>query len=75
MGDIATFLKKGGVVIYETFLKRQNDIDRQRNPEYLLDDGELISFFRGFDLLFYEETLSVTGGRKRAVAKLVGRKR
>jgi tellurite methyltransferase len=75
MGDIATVLKKGGVVIYETFLKRQNEIDRRRNPEYLLDDGELISFFRGFDLLFYEETLSVAGGRKKAVAKLVGSKR
>jgi tellurite methyltransferase len=75
MGDIITILKKGGVVIYETFLKRQNEIDRSRNSEYLLDDGELLSFFRGFDLLFYEETFSVTGERKRAVAKLVGRKR
>jgi tellurite methyltransferase len=75
MGDIVTILKKGGVVIYETFLKRQNEIDKPRNPEYLLDDGELISFFRGFDLIFYEETLSIAGRRKRAVAKLVGRKR
>ena len=75
MGDIAKILKKNGVVIYETFLKRQNEIDRWRNPEYLLDDGELISYFRGFELLFYEETVSVDGGRKRAMAKLVGRKR
>ena len=75
MGDIVNILKKGGVVIYETFLKRQNEIDRWRNPEYLLDDGELISCFRGFELIFYEETVSVYGGKKRATAKLVGRKR
>ena len=76
MGDIAAILKRGGVVIYQTFLKRQNGIDRWRNPEYLLDDGELISFFLGgFDLLFYEETVSLEHGKKRAVAKLVGRKR
>jgi tellurite methyltransferase len=75
MGDIAGILKEGGVVVYETFLKRQNEIDRRRNPDYLLDDGELRSYFTGFDLLFYEEALSFEGGRKRAVARLVGRKR
>ena len=45
MGDIVAVLKKGGAVIYETFLKRQDEIDGRRNLEYLLDDGELMSFF------------------------------
>lgn len=75
MGEIADTLQSGGVLIYETFLKRQNAIDRHRNPEFLLDDGELISFFKGLDLLFYEETISDTEGRNRAIAKFVGRKR
>jgi hypothetical protein len=75
MGEIADTLQSGGVLIYETFLKRQNSIDGQRNPEFLLDDGELISYFKGLDLLFYEETISDTEGRNKAIAKFVGRKR
>ncbi len=75
MKDMAGMLKKGGVLIYETFLKRQNAIDRQRNPEHLLDDGELFSWFRGFETLFYEETVSYPGGRGKAIARFVGRKR
>ena len=73
--EIKALLKKGGILIYETFLKRQNDIDRPRNPAYLLDDGELIGYFKGFELLFYEEIIENSGGKRRAVARAVGRKR
>ncbi len=73
--SIPAILKKGGMLIYETFLRRQNDIDRRRNPEYLLQDVELISFFRDFELLFYEETISMSSGRKKVTAKFIGRKR
>jgi tellurite methyltransferase len=73
--EIRALLKKGGILIYETYLKRQNDIDRPRNPAYLLDDGELIGYFRGFELIFYEEIVENGAGKKRAVARAVGRKR
>ena len=73
--EIRALLKKGGIFIYETFLKRQNDIDRPRNPAYLLDDGELIGYFKGFELLFYEEIIENSGGKRRAIARAVGRKR
>lgn len=76
--DISSMVKKGGILIYETFLKRQNEIDlhnRKRSPEYLLEDGELITFFRDFELLFYEEAISINAGWKKATAKFVGRKR
>jgi tellurite methyltransferase len=75
MDEIRTLLKKGGIFIYETFLKRQNNIDRPRNPCFLLDDGELIGYFKGFELLFYEEIIENAGGRRRAVARAVGRKK
>jgi SAM-dependent methyltransferase len=75
MEEIVDLLQGGGVLIYETMLKRQNAIDRQRNPDFLLGDGELISYFKNLDLLFYEETISDSEGRKRALAKYVGRKR
>jgi tellurite methyltransferase len=76
MGDITGILKKGGVLIYETFLKRQNNIDRWRNPDFLLDDGELISYFKRFEILFYEETiLTSKEGKRKAIARFVGRKK
>ena len=73
--EIKALLKKGGILIYETYLKRQNDIDRPRNPAYLLDDGELIGYFKGFELLFYEEIIENSGGKRKAIARAVGRKR
>lgn len=75
MNEMVDLLQSGGVLIYETFLKRQNAIDRRRNPEFLLDDGELISWFGNLDLLFYEETISEIRGKARAIARYVGRKR
>jgi len=74
MKDLVAMLRNGGVIIYETFLKRQNLIDRWRNPEYLLDDGELIEHFSNLELLFYEEKIYIHDGKKRAVAQFVGRK-
>ena len=74
MGEIVDLLAKDGILIYETFLKRQNMIDRLRNPDYLLDDGELISCFRALDLIFYEEKIISSNGKRRAIAQFVGRK-
>ena len=45
MADLIGLLAPGGLLLYETFLKRQNIIDRPRNPDYLLDDGELLGLF------------------------------
>ncbi|HVN26018.1 MAG TPA: class I SAM-dependent methyltransferase [Syntrophorhabdales bacterium] len=75
MGDLPSLLSPGGILLYETFLKHQNNVDGPHNPDYLLHDGELIGYFRGLDLLFYEEGVYLFNGRKRAVARYVGRKR
>ena len=74
MGEIVGLLMKGGILIYQTFLKRQNMIDRWRNPNFMLDDGELISYFRDLDLLLYEETVTSSKEKRRAIAQFVGRK-
>ena len=63
-------LKPGGVIVYETFTVRQRE--RGAGPmsaAYLLEEGELAGYFSGFDVLFYEESLS-----PEAVARLVARK-
>jgi tellurite methyltransferase len=75
MEDLVSTLKRGGLLVYETFLKRQNEIDRRRNPAHLLEDGELISFFRSLEVIFYEEGIFLCDGKKRATARYVGRKR
>jgi tellurite methyltransferase len=75
MGELKLLLKPGGVLFYETFLKRQNEIDRRRNPAFLRDDGELHGYFRDFETLFYEEGIFTADGRERAVARYIGRKR
>lgn len=71
---LKNILKKGGIIIYETYLKRQNSIDRWRNPIYLLDDGELYNYFQDFEILCYEELIIKTDKKKKAIARLVGRK-
>lgn len=75
MEEITRILRKDGILIYETFLKRQNLIDRRRTEDYLLDDGELIGCFPGMEPLFYEETITGFKGKKKIVARYAGRKR
>ena len=74
MGRLVRTLAPGGLILYETFLKRQNTIDRPRNPRYLLDDGELLDSFRGLTLVLYEEGVFSSGGKRRALARYVGRR-
>jgi SAM-dependent methyltransferase len=74
MGELVSLLRPGGVLIYETFLKRQNEIDRHRNPAFLLDDNELPGYF-ALEPLFHEEGIFTTDGKERAAARYIGRKR
>lgn len=75
MGELVSLLKSGGVLFYETFLKRQNEIDRHRNPAFLLDDDELPGYFTDLETLFHEEGVVSMDGKDRAVARYIGRKR
>jgi len=74
MGQLKDILKKGGIIIYETYLKRQNEIDRWRNPAYLLEDRELFGYFKDFEILLYDELITEKEGKKKAIARLVGKK-
>jgi hypothetical protein len=72
---VKALLKKDGILIYETFLKRQNNVDGPRNRDYLLDDGELMGHLDGFEILLYEETIIETAGKRKVVARAVGKKK
>jgi 2-polyprenyl-3-methyl-5-hydroxy-6-metoxy-1,4-benzoquinol methylase len=61
----------GGVVVYETFTVRQ--LRHGRGPvslKHLLEPGELLTYFSGFEILFYEECAEPD-----ALASLVARRR
>ena len=52
---IAGAVAPGGQVIYETFLRGQEQFGRPRHPRFLLDSGELPRHFEGFAIERYEE--------------------
>ena len=72
--DIAGVLDRGGILMYETFLRAGGDVDHPRNPAFLLDEGELPALFPGFEPIHYHEGIREHKGRKRATAQLVARK-
>ncbi len=47
MAGIAAALEPGGVLIYETFARGNEDFVRPRNPDHLLKSGELLDLVQG----------------------------
>ncbi len=70
---IARALAPGGVLIYETFSVRQRELGSgPRNPDYLLEPGELRELCGGLEILEYWEGLS-GGGENAQVARITAR--
>jgi len=67
-------LKPGGLVVFETFLVQQLTIGHARNPDFLLQPGELRAAFADLDIVSYEEGLFVDGSRDAYLARLLARR-
>ena len=69
-------LKKGGVVVFETYTTEQKKLGTggPGQTQYLLKPNELIRLFRGFHVLFYREGVFREGGKRRAIASLIAKK-
>ena len=69
-------LKKGGVVIFETYLldHRKLHTGGPKNTKYFLKPNELLEFFKEFRILFYREGIFKEGGKKKAIASLIAQK-
>lgn len=69
-------LKKGGRVVFETYLTEQMSLGNEgpKNPRYLLKPNELLTLFRGFRILFYREGILRESGTRKAVASLIAEK-
>ncbi len=44
-------IKPGGLIIYETFIEKQAEVGRPKNPNFLLAEGELSQRFCGWETL------------------------
>lgn len=76
--NIIKALKKGGIFIYETFVKTPTGegYHNPTNPDFHLDRDELPMAFGELEILSYEEKDAINlRGEKVRVASFVGRKR
>ena len=65
-------LRKGGLLLYETFTTEQAQFGRPKNPEHLLKPGELFLWFQGWEIIHSFE--GIKENPQRAIAQLVCRK-
>jgi tellurite methyltransferase len=70
-------LKKGGMVIFETYTEEQKKLGTggPGQSQYVLKPNELLRLFRGFHVLFYREGVFREGSKQRAIASLIAQKR
>ncbi len=61
---IKEILRPGGVVVLRSFINAESPKNEPGNPAFILNSGELLDIFTGWDILLYEEGLeeSQTGG-------------
>ncbi len=55
MPQIKEGVRRGGMVVYETFTIDQAQFGRPRNPDFLLKYNELLDMFRDFRCRLYRE--------------------
>lgn len=71
--NIISSLKPGGVLIYETFARGNEEFARPRNPDHLLKSGELLDAVAGrLQVVAFEhglvQTTDIPGVKQRLVA-------
>lgn len=70
-------LKKGGMVIFETYLLEHRKLRTggPKDPRYFLRPNELLQLFKEFRILFYREGIFKEGGKRKAIASLIAQKK
>ena len=53
--DIRAAIKSRGLILYQTFIMDKIDNNGPGNPDYLLAENELLSFFNDWKILVYRE--------------------
>jgi len=65
-------LRRGGVLVYETFTVEQPQFGKPHNPDFLLRPGELHAWFEDWEIIVHFE--GIKKDPQRAVAQIVCRK-
>ncbi|WDE03784.1 class I SAM-dependent methyltransferase [Thalassomonas viridans] len=71
MPQIKQAIAPGGMVIYETFTRAQAEFGRPKNPDFLLEPGELPACFAGWHIRHHFEGVVEAGSTEQAIARLV----
>ena len=66
-------IRGGGIIMYETFTVKQPEFGRPTNPDFLLQEQELLNCFSDWKILHYYE--GIVANPTRASARLIARKR
>ncbi len=74
ISQIKDGLRRGGMVVYETFIVDQAQFGKPKNPDYLLKHNELLDMFRDFRCLRYREGIIEAGKDRRAIASILAEK-
>ena len=74
-GALKAAVRPGGAVVFETFIRDQQQLGHPRNPAFLLERGELVAEFGDFEVLSYEEGRFDTEGGPAFLARLLARRR
>lgn len=72
MPCIRKALKAGGFLVYSTYTVEQAQFGKPHNPDFLLKPGELMGWFRDWNVLHHFE--GIKEDPRRAVAEIVCRK-
>ena len=69
-------LKKGGRVIFETYVLEHRNLGTggPKETKYFLKPNELLRLFDGFRILRYREGIFREGGKRKAIASLIAEK-
>jgi tellurite methyltransferase len=67
-------LVPGGTILFETFLRDQQQLGHPKNPAFLLERGELADRFRDFDMLAYCEGYCETESGPAFLAQMAARR-
>ena len=64
-------LRRGGMIVYETYITDQSQFGKPKNPDHLLKHNELLTMFGDFRCLRYREGIIANRG---AIASIIAEK-
>lgn len=67
-------LKRGGMILFETYTIEQPRYGKPNNPDYLLKPNELINSFKELHIIYYHERVDHSSEETKAIASLLAKK-